>query len=269
MKRYKLIKEYPGSPKLGFIINSNHLYYGQNYYIISGNIMNPSKYPEFWEEVVERDFEILSFIHTQSSVIFNKCKDGKFSSLNFDKGSGFEFHFLHQGNAFKIYSIKRLFDGEIFTIGDRVKYYNKYTKIKSIYYNEHNQLSFRVEGDKAPLTGVFSPKFIFHFEKLKEPIFITEDGVEIFEGDVCWAVSDYLEVLYISYTPKDYKKNGKVRTFSTKEAAEEYILMNKPALSLNDVLYWIKQHPAFDENSLGVVIFIKLLKELVKSKLWK
>lgn len=64
MKKYKLIKEYPGSPKLGTEIinnenvNSAHTLDKTHYY----NGYKIQEYPEFWEEVVEKDYEILSYI---------------------------------------------------------------------------------------------------------------------------------------------------------------------------------------------------------------
>lgn len=52
-----------------------------------------------------------------------------------------------------------------------------------------------------------------------------------------------------------------IEYFSTKEAAEEYILMNKPCLSYNDVInkWWSIAGSKPDS--------LKLLKTLIKSKL--
>ena len=70
-KKYKLIKEYPGSPELGIIAEERYVMKDQ---------------PEYWEEVVEKDYEILI-----SRVVPQE-----------------------------ILSVKRLSDGEVFTIGDEV-----------------------------------------------------------------------------------------------------------------------------------------------------
>ena len=70
MKKYKLIKKYPASPVLGIVIHKggnkiySHIgdYYhssGQNVHLLNSTIENS---PEFWEEVVEKEYEILSFI---------------------------------------------------------------------------------------------------------------------------------------------------------------------------------------------------------------
>ena len=58
--KYILKKEYPGSPKLGNIIDNLENDWIENY-------------PEFWEEVVEKDYEILSYITIESEII--KYKD--------------------------------------------------------------------------------------------------------------------------------------------------------------------------------------------------
>jgi hypothetical protein len=75
---------------------------------------------KYIDENKPKDFEILSFINNSNSVIFNKVKgfDG-FSSLNtgyFDKEHSEEF--LLKQDHFSIHSVKRLSDGEVFTIGD-------------------------------------------------------------------------------------------------------------------------------------------------------
>ena len=59
MKKYKLIKEYPGSPKLGEEVeeyNNGYRYIISDlfdYYYLSRFI---EKYPEFWQEIKEKDY---------------------------------------------------------------------------------------------------------------------------------------------------------------------------------------------------------------------
>lgn len=79
MKKYKLIKKYPGFSELGTIIECQD---GTSYY---------SKNPEYWEEVLAPDYEIL----VRKLVNENSL----------------------------IHSVKRLSDGEVFTIGDTFKPY--------------------------------------------------------------------------------------------------------------------------------------------------
>lgn len=79
--KYILKKEYPGSPKLGNIIDNLENDWIENY-------------PEFWEEVVEKDYEILSMKCNKSSLLhFNNVE----SSINF-----------MLKNDYSIHSVKRL-----------------------------------------------------------------------------------------------------------------------------------------------------------------
>ena len=59
MKKYKLIKEYPNSPKLNTeIIDHNDYYEIVDKTILTKGFFIPDdivKHPEFWEEVVEKD----------------------------------------------------------------------------------------------------------------------------------------------------------------------------------------------------------------------
>lgn len=84
-------------------------------------------------------------------------------------------------------------------------------------------------------------------QKAKALLFTTEDGVDIFEGDSihwvnintfekvnCNKYNDDLgEISIKSLLSKKYE--CRAVGFSTKEKAEEYILMNKPCLSINNV----------------------------------
>ena len=64
MKKYKLIKEYPGSPKLGTIVEKDERYGSYIYkYIESNRNLGVLKYhvednPEYWEEVIENKFMV-------------------------------------------------------------------------------------------------------------------------------------------------------------------------------------------------------------------
>jgi hypothetical protein len=86
MKTYKLIKEYPNSPKLGYISNNKDSRY------------DCSQHPEFWEEVVEKDYEILQM----------KNSHGNFYSLFRNEELS-----KHEIENHTIHSIKRLSDGEV------------------------------------------------------------------------------------------------------------------------------------------------------------
>lgn len=244
--KYKLIKTYPGSPELDTICK-----YDKNPWSDSNSFLNPvlnlKDYPEFWQPVVEKDYEILSYITIKSEIIKYKDLD-----INDD---------CNCDRYLKIHSVKRLSDSEIFTIGDTIdiridnKYKQEILEINIV----KNEIRFKTK------KGVV----VFYIAvKLKQPLFTTEDGVDIFESDKYYSigiknVNNLFKIAGPYINPQATNPTGDILHFSTKEKAEEYILLNKPCLSLNDVQKIItsRQYTGFTK---------KLLEEittLVNSKL--
>ena len=245
--KYILKKEYPGSPKLGNIIDNLENDWIENY-------------PEFWKLVVEKNYEILSVI----------TNNNKFIEKVYNQDATIEPYW-------KIHSVKRLSDGEIFTIGDKINC-NCLSK-KEI--NNTFISSFNVINNNIRVYDNFNE---FHLlkdiQKLKQPIFQTEDGVDIFEGDVyyelitpdfhnkscIWNILPNKTRDNIKYDQEGNRRNGRI-WFSTKEKAEEYILMNEPVLSLKDVasIYISADKPVTDTTSFSAQN--RRIQDLVKSKI--
>jgi len=81
---------------------------------------------------------------------------------------------------------------------------------------------------------------IMERQEVKEK-YISQDGVKMYKGDDEWIVDEDFKLIHLLVSEianEDWFKDNKV--FSTKEKAEEYILMNEPCLSLNDVISEIK-----------------------------
>lgn len=147
-------------------------------------------------------------------------------------------------------------DKNIFTIGDIVEHkkWNSIGTIKSfrtlkqyifitINWNIKNNV-----GDDSEA----SLKDLEHYIP-KQPLFKTEDGVAIFEDSDCWVVTPiHYRIFKWAQTLKSVIVGEKY--FSTEKAAEEYVLLNNPCLSINDIK--TVYH--------GNIIYFK---ELVKSKL--
>jgi hypothetical protein len=133
MKKIKLIRKYPGSPKLGTELTPkvDKENYNTNNFYWEGSWFNPNDFCEFWEEIVEPDYEILSFINKEGDIIFTLNDEGNYVAsieiecfysrytlnemLNYTVGS------CVNSKKILIHSIKRLSDGEIFTVGDTIK----------------------------------------------------------------------------------------------------------------------------------------------------
>lgn len=95
---------------------------------------------------------------------------------------------------------------------------------------------------------------------VKEKLFTTTDGVDIYFGEWCWVVSPETSFgwtpckVLMNATPLDVR--GKY--FSTEQAASEFVLLNKPCLSVQDLLYC---HVDFRMS------YYRIIKELAKQKL--
>ena len=281
MKKFKLIKKYPSiheemnegdvvtlgadgfylpegiSPIISFI-------YGYKKEEIENN-------PEFWEEV--KDYEILEIIASPS--MWTTLSVKTWSPTN-THGISLD-NMLYNGNCvesgdFFIYSVKRLSDGEIFTVGKDELSFAKgvITEISlddtSSLDNCKREIPWLVI-NKENGTGLSSAR-----KRKRKPLFTTEDGVRIFEGDEYWFVwvgipahrQEKLKPYHIKKA-KELETNATwaedARFFSTKEAAEEYILMDEKSLSINDVIGMLDTLKSYDTN-----MKVRKLIELAKSK---
>jgi len=260
MKKYKLIKKYPGSPELGFITNGYSSHINNGVYNVNDNLIEPSKYPEFWEKVVEKDYEILSFVSIgldSNGEPSTKLSDGSHAWLNDDSyPKKHSENSLLKNREYAIHSIKRLSDREVFTLGDTIDYIedpcNKKIPIDSfqihngsIYVNSHFSSS------------IFYNRELNNWKHVKEPLFITEDGLDVSYGDWVFLVDSHTnDILSIRVLSKRNMSEDR-KYFSTREAAEEHVIMNKPCLSINDV----QEHLSNYSKDLK-----RQLKELAESK---
>lgn len=119
-------------------------------------------------------------------------------------------------------------------------------KDKIIFHIEHNPDDWEVEvkdgcytlnRKKPTSTTVEAPKH----EEEKKPILVTEDGVEIYEGEYIYLAnleSNDVNIIYVSIKPPLYCRydNLPTKSFSTKEKAEEYIAQNKKTISYKELL---------------------------------
>lgn len=234
MKKYKLIQTYPGcSVKIGTEVFKNGNHYQSNFAInhCVDHFHQPlhivENQPKFWQEIVEKDYEILEY----------KSNCGSICKTPFLKDS-YQFYI---DQKFNIHSIKRLSDGEIFTIGDLtiskndstpcpIKAFEIEKNFMKVYYSEDTE-----EGEFNYLNKIIKVQ--------SKPLFTTEDDVDIFKGDKFYYVKfkknryslgKVFEVVTCDRPSCIYEPQYE-KYFSTKEKAEEYVLMNKPLLTLKDV----------------------------------
>jgi len=184
------------------------------------------------EKVVEKDYEILSFKDLHSSKILTLSPNKQ----HYQDGNMYLSikNLLPNVRNWSIHSIKRLSDGEIFTVGDNIDIRNLSSKIDSFYIKNNNLM----------ITSELSNcgDYLKNIVKRKQILFTTEDGVDIFNysQEFYWVKKESLKlcerivegldhIQFFIYEPENELY------FSTKEKAEEYILMNKPCLSFSDI----------------------------------
>jgi hypothetical protein len=157
-----------------------------------------------------------------------------------------------------ITAVRRLSDGEVFKVGDVV---NIMSDIKDeegreiMHFRSYNDDEEMVAWNGAYGRGLSRLKKI----NPKPVLFTTADNVEIREGDECWWVCNW-EVVHFEAMNEKTGKN----TFSTKEAAEQYILHNKPELSLEEISKLWQE--TYKSDRFKHCIFYKKLLSLVQSK---
>lgn len=198
----------------------------------------PILQPFFDEQ--KKDWEILTGISGGSDTV-HKWSDPLYADKCENQGC-------------KIHSVRRN-DGEVFTVGEKIKL----GIIDNFYITNVSGNDYMI----AKIVGSASYNLPI-LEKVKERpvLFVTEDGVDIYEDHQYFYVSTdwYVGVFNAYYNSEKIA----YKTFSTKEAAENYVALNKPCLSVNDVLeiqIGMPTEHAFLET--------KKLKELAKQKIVK
>jgi hypothetical protein len=165
----------------------------------------------------------------------------------------------------KIKRLKRLSDGEVFSIGDYFTYTPNGTKHKITGITNGSNVGLIIHGENncSAIEKYGFNKII----KVEQPILVTEDGVGLFAGDNYWyLVKDRRYNITSNVLSKDTIIIDGVKRFSTKEAAEEYIIMNKPCLSIKEFNSILNEYDGSTRFMQGKGNIIEKLKQLVKSK---
>lgn len=288
--RYKNLKngifyttEYPGQGKYTFR-QGYHLFYSHRFRTINKSDSNftPKNGFNFFREATKeeidffqehlfvengnkKDFEILSVVKHKDSKNFIPIINGFGNVWHYSMGMQYISLKTMLENNFLVYQVKRLSDGEVFTIGDRIKGY-KNGEIKEIKI-EYGEISIitGVNGD-----GCVTDKLSLNLEdchKIKK-VFKTVDDVWIYEGDEFFEanVTHGVKVWNTDYPV--YLNNEILETlFSDKQKAEEFVLMNKKVLSIKDVQsIYVSANGNYKKNGNGEN-YLEKLKDIAKKNL--
>ena len=242
MRKFKLVREYPGVliNEGEFITDKAGVYFPEN----GGNGINPKhveNYPEYWEEVKEEFPKIISFRNTANDVIFHICENGFYTccSLDYKIGTFNKEHFLKESH-FEIYQVA-VSEIEVFTLGDKVEIIMNRPK-----YSKSTISRFELEANGCISVRVseYCSVSLHDIKKAPEVLFVTEDGIEIYEGDdYYFIVEEDKAIIPTAWTLQRHKADancekfcplGKVQ-FSSYKAAEKYIDENEPIYSKKQV----------------------------------
>ncbi len=202
---------------------------------------------------VGRDWEIVSFM--KDDKLLEKDGQGWKYRNETNSISDIEFIIRHC----KIHSVKRLSDGVVFSVGDEVEYRRGGdtnweqtwpAKIKEFILpreiNKESKLIVELDDNHEYNDKYYPHKHLDNIRKKlpppsnsKEPLFVSHDGKQVYAGDKVWLLFTMSDS---SWKPSETMARTDLlpvmsyqKYFSTQEAANEYVLMNKKCLSISDL----------------------------------
>jgi hypothetical protein len=215
-------------------------------------------------ETEKKEWEIVAYSYMDTPVTYNRTTALADAYLkNFDNP---QWWLSKNDGCYKIKSVKRLSDGEVFAVGEAITCgYCIALPIRKIEIVESG-CWIEAYDDKINGSCYYCP--IGEITKVppKQKLFTTEDGKDIYDPE---------QEIFLVYPGtvggkwNDCKMLAKHivdsfpawKRFSTKEKAEEYVLLNKPCLSYNECLAYF-----LETDNGGFRMLSGKLKELAKQK---
>jgi hypothetical protein len=176
------------------------------------------------EQLLNKDYEIVSFLDNAGGVL-NYVNNKYRNNTN---SIGLE-NCIHFG--LKIHSVRRLSDGEVFSVGE-----NNGIEILE-FFIKYNDMFAVISG--IGLVNVIDIKN-------KQKLFTTLDNVDIYKGQEVFCVTEKYNGVDVHPEYYSQLNNHYKYFFSNRTSANQYIIDHKPCLSLNDLL------DGWDENSLDL-----------------
>ena len=209
--RYKLINPLPNCTVGDIAVRGEKEFYWELSKKHVPYFFAPHNAKDWWEEIVEKDWEILEFKYIGSNCMYS-LKDGLYDGIPL-------YSLLHSGicvdtGSMLIHKVKCISTGEIFTVEDNT---NK-GKIKRFYIISDTMI-----------VDIVNKKECCHLHELKHakiPIFSTLDGVDIYDGQPYVYIDSDNNIKNIKKADKNSGRLAGYMYFSTKEAAQEYLIQN-------------------------------------------
>lgn len=259
MKKYKCIKAYPGTT----VGKETHDSW-------EGTEQSLNNFPEFWEEIPQLEYEIVTFTDTYND--YSKTKEGLFT---INTVYHHKEEVLLKREDIKIKRVKRLSDGQIFTLGDKVKhieadyiYTIKNIKIHKVFYTRNSDLTWKYIGKNQIYIEEHDQKGAWlNSVNPYNVLFTTVDGVDIYLGDTFFIVNRNFRVQQCTGGHFQKERWDKYR-FSSREQADKYVERNKPCLCLMDFETALNSIGYLNaDQSERFADFSDKLKEILRKKL--
>ncbi len=199
------------------------------------------------------DWEIVAYIGKYlgyNDCIFNKYNNTSAFKLSLPNSREY---YLPEGDVAencKIYSVTRKSDNEVFTVGDSIESREGEYCVWDNIYNiisisvKSGTLAFEIMNieETNPTGSIWreinnirkkAPK-----EEQSPVLFVTHDGVNVYGGEHLYSVDNKTWGILSDDCNNEREatlwNKGDDKIFSSKEAAEQYIITNKPLLSISD-----------------------------------
>lgn len=129
-------------------------------------------------------------------------------------------------------------DGVKINVGNRYYFVNKPKEGDKMYLNHNDAELNRYQGEDEKTFIYFSTKELAQkYIDDNSKFLLTTDNVKLKIGETIYYVIFNFDI-YSTPVAEGHISNGTAHpSFSTKEKAEEYVLWNKPSLSLNDIVF--------------------------------
>jgi hypothetical protein len=206
MKKYKLIKEYPDSPTLGYIIKNHSTL--MNIFYWNNTVIDPRRWPSYWQEIIPEAYRVIAW-HQPG------CRD-------FTSG-------IMPTWEWPEYTVERTSDGVRFTLGDRVRMDDsEYTFTIDKFNIANGKMYARSDNNVCD----------WHIDKLshhKKYLFTSEDMKLVHEDDEVWEITKDFQLLHIKKCGKGYTSHPEVHIFKDKVKAKQYSVSHKPIYSLTEL----------------------------------
>jgi hypothetical protein len=239
--KYKLIKAFPGRKEVGLEVTFGD--WGLTGECYQGKVVNTTvryskeaieNFPEFWKKIGPFDYEILKI--EKGSVIYIKNALGSFDTVCTKL---IDYEEIISMPEIVITQVKRLSDGVVFSIGDRivVQYTHQETKRNirkfTLSDSDADQILVSIDDafDKSYSGGNGCALSVCH-PYTNPVLFVSEDGVEMYEGDSYYYIGLDLQVVHLNpptTVPVPFPK------YKSKDRAETFLFEQTKLLSIADL----------------------------------